>query len=120
MNSQITKRRNPFETPKFQEEKSKIQEEEKEIEQEEQIEEKEAVVPVKKVIQPTPNYQKPSRSTARNKSYEVDDGQKDKYTSTMDTKLRRRIKIICATRGIMFAEFVTEACLEKLSREEGK
>lgn len=42
---------------------------------------------------------------------------RDKYTSTMDQSLRRKIKIACATRGIMFAQFVEEACREKLSRE---
>ena len=40
-----------------------------------------------------------------------------KYTSTMDRKLRRSIKIICAERGLLFASFVEEACREKLRRE---
>lgn len=42
---------------------------------------------------------------------------RDKYTSTMDRKLRRQIKIVCAERGLLFASFVEEACREKLRRE---
>jgi hypothetical protein len=42
---------------------------------------------------------------------------RDKYTSTMDPALRKRIKIACAMRGIMFAQFVEDACREKLTKE---
>lgn len=42
---------------------------------------------------------------------------RDKFTSTMDQKLRRKIKIYCAQHGKMFAEFVEDACREKLRRE---
>ena len=42
---------------------------------------------------------------------------REKYTSTMDVMLRRQIKIACATRGIMFAKFVEDACREKLAKE---
>ena len=42
---------------------------------------------------------------------------RDKFTSTMETSLRRSIKIVCAERGIMFAQFVEDACREKLQRE---
>ena len=47
----------------------------------------------------------------------VESDDRVKYTSTMDRKLRRSIKIICAERGLMFATFVEEACREKLRRE---
>lgn len=42
---------------------------------------------------------------------------REKFTSTMEQTLRRRIKIVCAQRGIMFAQFVEDACREKLERE---
>lgn len=43
--------------------------------------------------------------------------ERDKYTATMDPTLRKRIKIACAMSGMMFSEFIEEACKEKLSRE---
>ena len=42
---------------------------------------------------------------------------REKYTSTMEKNLRRQIKIACVNRGIMFSEFIEEACREKLQRE---
>jgi len=42
---------------------------------------------------------------------------RDKFTSTMERELRRAIKIVCAQRGIMFAQFVEDACREKLAKE---
>ena len=45
---------------------------------------------------------------------------REKYTSTMEVSLKRQIKIVCATRGIMFAKFVEDACREKLMREGNK
>ena len=42
---------------------------------------------------------------------------RDKFTSTMEQNLRRAIKVVCAQRGIMFAQFVEDACREKLNRE---
>ena len=42
---------------------------------------------------------------------------RDKFTSTMEQSLRRSIKVVCAQRGIMFAQFVEDACREKLERE---
>ncbi len=42
---------------------------------------------------------------------------RDKFTSTMEQNLRRSIKVVCAQRGIMFAQFVEDACREKLERE---
>ena len=38
----------------------------------------------------------------------------------MDKDLRREIKFACVTKGIMFAQFVEEACQEKLRRERGR
>lgn len=48
------------------------------------------------------------------------DNNKVKYTATMDQSLRTDIKIACATRGLMFSQFVEDACREKLQREGGK
>ena len=48
------------------------------------------------------------------------DNNREKYTSTMDKDLRREIKFACVTKGIMFAQFVEEACQEKLRRERGR
>ena len=42
---------------------------------------------------------------------------REKFTSTMEQSLRRRIQIVCAQRGIMFAQLVEDACREKLDRE---
>jgi hypothetical protein len=42
---------------------------------------------------------------------------REKYTSTMDQELRKKIKIACAMKGIMFSQFIEEACIEKLTRE---
>ena len=47
----------------------------------------------------------------------VQDDEREKFTATMDSTLRRRIKIVCATRGIMFSQFIEDACREKLRRE---
>ena len=35
----------------------------------------------------------------------------------MDPDIRRKIKIACATRGILFAQYIEDACREKLRRE---
>ena len=102
----LQKRSNPFSstvTPK----PARMQPVVEEIEEIEEFEEEEVVVkpkstpkPVKKIVQ------------------EVDlEKDRVKYTSTMDRKLRRAIKIICAERGLLFASFVEEACREKLRRE---
>ena len=40
-----------------------------------------------------------------------------KYTATMSKELRRRIKVVCAQRDIMFSQFIEQACIEKLNRE---
>jgi hypothetical protein len=43
--------------------------------------------------------------------------EREKYTATMDPTLRKRIKIACAMNGMMFSQFIEEACKEKLARE---
>ena len=35
----------------------------------------------------------------------------------MDPEIRRSIKIACAKRGILFAQYLEDACREKLRRE---
>jgi hypothetical protein len=35
----------------------------------------------------------------------------------MDPDIRRSIKIACAKRGILFAQYLEDACREKLRRE---
>lgn len=114
MNSQPTKRRNPFASPIVAEEtveETTVQEEiveEPVYEQPVQVQK-----PVARVVQQT-KHQKP---VAKQSYYQVDEVNREKYTSTMDIALRRQIKIACATRGIMFAKFVEDACREKLARE---
>lgn len=120
MNDELTKRKNPFEvkrTPIVEEEpieETFSPEEEQEIEEE----------PVKVVPDPVARPTYTERSTVRtakptkNTRYvEAEETAREKYTSTMDIELRRTIKILCATRGIMFAQFVEDACREKLKRE---
>lgn len=61
---------------------------------------------------------KPVQRTSQKTVVELEnDKDRVKYTSTMDRKLRRSIKIVCAERGLLFASFVEEACKEKLRRE---
>ena len=118
MSDELTKRKNPFEmkrTPVVEEE---IQENEYE-EEEEEVEE-----PVKTTPTPAPKpsyYEKTvSRTTkpSKNTKYiEVEENAREKYTSTMDIELKRTIKILCATRGIKFSQFIEDACREKLKRE---
>lgn len=109
MPEQITqKRRNPFETPINQtprQEPPKVVVEE--VVEEEPVEE---VVVVQRP-QPKKQERKPVYVAP------VDSGDREKYTATMETNLRREIKIFCATRGIMFSEFIEQACLEKLQRD---
>ena len=66
--------------------------------------------PVKQVV-------KTVKPTVKTKPIQPEEEVREKYTSTMEVTLRRRIKIVCATRGIMFSEFIEEACKEKLRRE---
>lgn len=114
MNSQPIKRRNPFEMPKEVEEKEASIEKEvvttKVIEEPVYIEEK-------PVVRQQPKQTRQPRVVQRQQYYQPEDLNREKYTSTMDVSLRRQIKIACATRGIMFAKFVEDACREKLERE---
>ncbi len=67
-----------------------------------------------------PNYQAPYQyePTVRyNQVRKAPENNKDKYTATMDRTLRTQIKIACATKGIMFSQFIEDACREKLARE---
>lgn len=99
----LQKRNNPFDR-KINPEPTKPVVEEEEFEDEE-VEE---VVVTPKRTQPAP------KKVIKEVEVSAD---RDKYTSTMDRKLRRQIKIVCAERGLLFASFVEEACKEKLRRE---
>lgn len=48
----------------------------------------------------------------------VQTSERDKYTATMDREIRKRVKVASAMKGVQFSQFVEEACLEKLEREE--
>ncbi len=99
----LQKRNNPFSKP-INQKPAPI---EPEIEEIEEIEE-EVIVETRKPVQ---------KQTKKVVVEEVLEKDRVKYTSTMDRKLRRAIKIICAERGLLFASFVEEACKEKLRRE---
>lgn len=124
MNQQPIKRRNPFETPKVEE---RVQEPVIVEETIQEVEEEPVYVEPKPVyVEPKPivthqsrqqPVQKPVRASNKQQYYVSEDANREKYTSTMDITLRRQIKIACATRGIMFAKFVEDACREKLARE---
>lgn len=130
MNNPIKKRSNPFATPKtteangektnnqpISEEKldvvEEIVEEETKTEQIiETIEEEE-----QEVVETVKTERPQIKSEKKKKVVEVENDERIKYTSTMDKTLRRKIKIVCATQGIMFSEFIEKACREKLKRE---
>lgn len=76
-------------------------------------EEEEYYEPVKEVVKPKPQ----PKPQPKPKYDVVEEADRVKYTSTMDRRLRREIKIICAQRGLLFASFIEEACREKLRRE---
>lgn len=131
MNNFPKKRTNPFEKPiaAVKEEKiepvvkvePEIEEDVEEIvQQDEEIEE--YIEPTPVVKRPTPKQpvkpaQKQSRSSSKNSNVYIEGENRLKYTATMDRELRRRIKIVCATREIMFSQFIEQACIEKLNRE---
>lgn len=56
----------------------------------------------------------PTESTPK-KVEKVD--KRDKYTATMESNLRIRLKIASAKKGIQFSQYIEEAVLEKLERE---
>lgn len=113
MNQQPIKRKNPFEI-KFEEEERRIQKQEEEIQSEPGFEEEEEEI---YVPQKTQTVKKQPKVVQRQQYYPTDEINREKYTSTMDVTLRRRIKVVCAQRGIMFAKFVEDACREKLAKE---
>ena len=131
MNNFPKKRTNPFEKPitgtKEQksapvvEVKEEIVETDTEIEeQDEEIEEYVEPTPVIKRPTPKPapkSAPKSSRSNNRNVYIYDDTEERMKYTATMSKELRRRIKVVCAQRDIMFSQFIEQACIEKLNRE---
>ncbi len=106
----MQKRTNPFAAPLKSEPVAKKPEiVEEEVVEEEIIEE---YVPVQTYVAPKHQrvQQKPVYVQPQNNA-------RDKYTSTMDQELRRKIRIECARRGILFKTFVEQACIEKLQRE---
>lgn len=134
MNNFPKKRTNPFEKPITAQKEEKVApviEIEEEIEQpeveiEEQEEEIEEFIEPAPVVKKQPQkqsskpVQKSTRTSVRssNINYDFDENEdRVKYTATMSKKLRRRIKIVCADRDIMFSQFIELACMEKLSRE---
>lgn len=127
MNGQPIKRRDPFARPLKQEApvKEEKNNQQEEFIEEEVVEEEEIVeVPVQQpVVRPVVQKQAPkqspktSRQGGRVSYIQETEVNRQKYTATMDVQLRRKIKIVCATRGIMFSEFIEMACLEKLNRE---
>lgn len=126
MNNQPIKRRNPFAKPLEQEtQKQKVEvvqeEEVEEIESEQEDDNEEIIIsePVVKHVAPKVVQKQTQKQKQSNKNYYMpeENVDREKYTATMDVALRRKIKIVCATRGIMFSEFIEMACKEKLSRE---
>lgn len=120
MTQQPIKRRNPFERAVEEKPAPKpaavVLEPEDAVEDDTFIEEEPVIVkPVRQ--QPAPRQQ---RTTPRQQYYVPEEVRREKYTSTMEVNLKRQIKIVCATRGIMFAKFVEDACKEKLAREGSK
>ena len=123
MNQQPIKRRNPFETPKVEEKVETTIEPIIEEEIVEEVIEEPVYIAPKPVPTPQPRQQqvqKQVRASQKQQYFVQEDVNREKYTSTMDIMLRRQIKIACATRGIMFAKFVEDACREKLAREGGR
>ncbi len=47
----------------------------------------------------------------------VSNNDREKYTATMATGLRRRVKIAAVTQGMQVSSFIEIACREKLERE---
>ena len=102
----MQKRTNPFATPiiKNEEEQPKIVKPQPIIEEE---------------VYQEPVYEtpKPSRVVKKQTYQPVRKVEKEKFTSVMDPEIRRSIKIACAKRGILFAQYLEDACREKLRRE---
>lgn len=124
MNEQMKRRSNPFDKP-INDEATKFsvdetQENEKLVEQVAEPVYNEPVQPYQYQQQPVKQVRRQQKNQyiqPKNQYIQQMDQPKDKYTATMDTILRRNIKIYCAQNGMMFSEFVEEACREKLARE---
>ena len=131
MNNFPKKRTNPFEKPitaPKEEKQVPVVEPEEEIEEVE-VEVAEPEEEIEEYVEPTPVIKKPapksapkpaakpSRSNTRNMYVYDDTEERMKYTATMSKELRRRIKVVCAQRDIMFSQFIEQACIEKLNRE---
>lgn len=117
MTQQPIKRRNPFE--RVTEEKVETKTTAPVLETEDVVESDVFVEDEPIVVKPIRQQSAPrqQRTVARQQYYVPEEIKREKYTSTMEVSLKRQIKIVCATRGIMFAKFVEDACREKLSRE---
>ena len=118
--NQPQKRRNPFDRIVEQEEEieEKVEPAVEEVKNEPKIAEEVVEEEVQQAYtEPVRPVIKQNRPVQKAKVNPLNDPSREKYTSTMDITLRRRIKIVCATRGIMFSEFIEDACREKLRRE---
>ena len=131
MNNFPKKRTNPFEKPITAQKEEKVEPvveiKEEIVEQEVDLEEQEEEI--SEYIEPTPVIKKStpkpapkqapksSRTNTRNVYVYDDTEERMKYTATMSKELRRRIKVVCAQRDIMFSQFIEQACIEKLNRE---
>lgn len=138
LNNLIKKRSNPFGDGKF----SSIADIQKEVEKEsspvkktskpatpkstpapvkkevKKVEEVKQVAPVQETVQvvheaPTPVAVPVQKPVIQQKANEV----RDKYTATMETELRTRVKIASAKMRIQFSQFIELAVTEKLERE---
>ena len=131
MNNFPKKRTNPFEKPitgtKEQKSEPVVEVKEEIVETDTEIEEQDEEI--EEYVEPTPVIKRPapkqapkpapkqSRSSGRSTVVYVESEERLKYTATMDRELRRRIKVVCAQRDIMFSQFIEQACIEKLNRE---
>ena len=118
----FAKRPNPFEEVAEATQSQQVEVVETPVEEFEE-EEPEIYVPQTPTPAPKPQPRQPQPvQSNRYTGYNAPkaDNNRVKYTSTMDKDLRREIKFACVTKGIMFAQFVEEACMEKLRRERGR
>ena len=102
----MQKRTNPFATPIV-----KKEEEQPTIVQSTPVVEEEIY---EEVVYETP---KPVKVVKKQTYQPTKKIEKEKFTSVMDPDIRRSIKIACAKRGILFAQYLEDACREKLRRE---
>ena len=110
--NQIPKRVNPFDRLQKQQNEEEVVETAK---QEDLVKDEVEEIKTPEIEEPKPV--KVVKVAPKAKTPVVETEDREKFTSTMETSLRRRIKIVCATRGIMFSQFIEDACREKLRRE---